>query len=101
MHWSYLILGFLLLLPFFAVLIWLRFIAAPHQPVRNVQLAAISLLGSLLSCVLATRFAPAVDGHQLWPLVQGATVAFFVFLTIFGCGWWLLRNNQPSKESVK
>lgn len=97
MHWAYLCMGFVLLLPFFAILIWLRCIAAPRAMKHNVNLAAISLLGSLLSCVVATRVAPLVDGHQLWPLVQGATVAFFVFLTIFGIGWLLL--NRQAKRS--
>lgn len=99
MHWAYLIMGFLLLLPFFAVLIWLRFIAAPRASKQNTNLAAISLLGSLVSCVIATKFAPMVGGHQLWPLVQGATVAFFVFLTIFGLGWLMLKRNARSERT--
>ena len=86
--------GFVLLLPFFAILIWLRFIAAPRAPKQNMNLAAISLLGSCASCVIATRAAPWVDGHQLWPLVQGATVAFFVFLVMFGLGWLLLNRQS-------
>lgn len=96
MHWTYLIMGFLLLLPFFAILIWLRFIAAPRASKQNINLAAISLLGSLGSCVIATKVAPQVDGHQLWPLVQGATVAFFVFLTIFAVGWLLLHRQAKA-----
>jgi hypothetical protein len=89
-----LLLGFALLLPFFALLIWLRFIAVPKRTRFNVQLAAISLLTAVVSCAIGTRFAEATT-HKIWPQVQGALFALFVFCAVFGLGWWFDRGNSP------
>jgi FtsH-binding integral membrane protein len=92
-----LVLGFALLLPFFALLIWLRLIAAPKRMTFNIQLASISLLTALVSCAIGTRFA-VVTTHKIWPQVQGALFALFVFCAVFGLGWWFDRKNaNPSR----
>lgn len=87
----WLTLGFWLLLPFFALLIWLRFIAYPGQLRYNLNLAAVSSLSALTCCVIATRYSWVGTSHRIWPLVQGAVGALFVFLLVFGAGWLLGR----------
>lgn len=87
-------LGFWLLLPFFALLIWLRFIAYPAQLRYNLNLAGVSCVSAISSCAVATRFSWIGTSHQVWPLVQGALVALFIFLLVFGSGWLLGRKMK-------
>jgi hypothetical protein len=84
---------FWLLLPFFALLIWLRFIAYPKHLRASINLAAVSLLSALLSCAIATSFGGHARAQHIWPQVQGALAALFVFLLVFGVGWWLARKR--------
>jgi NADH:ubiquinone oxidoreductase subunit 6 (subunit J) len=84
-------LGFWLLLPFFALLIWLHVIAYPKQLRYSVNLAAISLLCAMLCCAIGTYFAAK---HQIWPYVQGAVAALFAFLLVFGAGWWFGHKRR-------
>jgi Ca2+/H+ antiporter len=95
------VMGFVLLLPFFALLIWLRLIAAPNRKRYNLQLAAISLIAAMICCAIGTRFATPTN-HHIWPQVQGALFALFVFLIVFGLGWWLDRRAHQglSLDSV-
>ena len=85
-------LGFWLLLPFFALLIWLRFIAYPKQLRYNLNLAGVSSLSAISCCAVATHYSWVGTSHRIWPLVQGAVVALFVFLMVFGIGWLLGRK---------
>ena len=92
MQLIFLTLGFWLLLPFFALLIWLRFIAYPTQWSYNLNLAAVSCVSAIGSCAVATRYSWVGTSHRIWPLVQGAIVALFIFLLVFGVGWLLGRK---------
>ncbi len=85
-------LGFWLLLPFFALLIWLRFIAYPKQMRYNLNLAAISCASAITCCAVATHYSWVGTSHRIWPLVQGAVVALFIFLLVYGVGWLLGRK---------
>ena len=87
-------LGFWLLAPFFALLIWLRFIAYPAQWHYNLNLAAISCVSAMSCCAVATRYSWVGASHRIWPLVQGAVAALFVFLLVFGVGWFLARQMK-------
>jgi hypothetical protein len=93
MNVIFLTLGFWLLLPFFVLLIWLRFIAYPKQLRNSINLAAVSLLSSILSCAIGTGFGGQTRALHIWPQVQGALAALFVFLLVFGAGWWLARKR--------
>jgi hypothetical protein len=85
--WAQLALGFVLLLPFFTLLCWLRFIASPRSPKFNLQLAAMSLLTSLVACVIGTQLASTSTHGAMWPQIVGAMCAFASFLTVFFIGW--------------
>ena len=92
MQWILLTLGFWLLLPFFALLISLRFIAYPAQWHYNLNVAAVSCVSAIASCAVATHYSWVGTSHRIWPLVQGAIGALFVFLLVFGVGWLLGRK---------
>jgi hypothetical protein len=98
--WLQLGLGFVLLLPFFVLLCWLRFIASPGSPKFNLQLTLISLLTSLIACGLGTQLATGPVHGALWPQIVGAMCAFASFLTVFFSGW-AARGIQPANSSVK
>ncbi len=87
-------LGFWLLSPFFALMIWLRFIAYPKQVRFNVNLALVSCVSAITCCAVATRYSWVGTSHRIWPLVQGAVVALFVFFLVFGIGWLLARELE-------
>jgi amino acid transporter len=91
------VMGFVLLLPFFALLIWLRLIAAPNRKRYNLQLAATSLIAAAVCCAIGMRFATPTN-HHIWPQVQGALFALFVFLIVFGMGWWLDRRAHQGQS---
>ena len=91
---AFLTLGFWLLLPFFALLIWLRFLAYPAQLPYNLNLAGVSCVCAMASCAVATRYSWVGTSHRIWPLVQGAIVALFVFLLVFGVGWFMARKTK-------
>ncbi len=85
-------LGFWLLLPFFALLIWLRYIAYPGQMLYNTQLSVVSCFSAISCCAVATHYSWIGASHRIWPLIQGAVSALFVFLLVFGIGWRLGRR---------
>jgi uncharacterized membrane protein len=80
------LLSFLLLLPFFALLVWLALISKPAQRDR---IAALTLLSLVLSA-----FASAVGFdvtrnalHPMWPYLVAALLAFGVYLSVFALGF--------------
>ncbi len=87
------LLGFLLLLPFFAVLIWLRLMAFPRHIAETVQVSLVCLLISALCCYLGYHSNLASDAHSpIWPQALAAMCAFFSFLLLFGIAWWHRRR---------
>jgi hypothetical protein len=95
------LLGFLLLLPFFAVLIWLRLIAYPKHIGETVQVSAASLLIAAICCHLGFHSELAAHGGTLiWPQALAAMCAFFSFLLIFGAAWWHRRRANTIAQKT-
>jgi hypothetical protein len=93
------LLGFLLLLPFFAVLMWLRLIAYPKHIGETVQVSTASLLIAAICCHLGFHSELALrEGSPIWPQAVAAMCAFFSFLLVFGVAWWHRRRGMAQKN---
>jgi len=90
------LLGFLLLLPFFALLVWLALIARVPSRRQVLQRSALCLSFSALTSVLAFE-QTAASTHPMWPHIVAAIVAFSVFLLLGSVAYLSLPKSTLKK----
>jgi hypothetical protein len=91
------LLGFLLLLPFFALLVWLALIARTAHSQKVLQQSGLCLAFSALTSVLAFEQASAA-AYPIWPHIVAAMVAFSVFL-LLGSVAFLRLPKAPAPKT--
>lgn len=89
------LLGFLLLLPFFALLVWLALIARVQSRTQVLQQSAFCLALSALTSGLAFEQSSS-PSYPIWPHIVAAMVAFSVFLLLGSIAY--LRLPKPAAQ---